>query len=419
MFLTREEEDILAGKKGHGLQKALSLLVKYGDAFGADRLVPIASAHVWAIDPYEFLEDITEGVIRAGTSIVTTHPYTGCFDPDTWRDMGVPADFAMAETELAKKRSSIIKRLNFLPTFTCLPNLVGNFARKGQILSWMGSGVQIMANSFTGARAQREGIVSVLASAITGKTPYMGLLKQENRWAQMVVKLDGIDIERCNEADLQAIGYYVGSRARDKNIVLDGIPSWFSFEQLKNLMVPLAVSGSVGICHISGVTPEAPTVEDALGGRKAEEEIIVGKEQVDEVYSKYSGTDGELVPLTVLGCAHLTISEIGQVASLLEGKKVSKNSRLWLGTAEQILALARRTGYADSIERAGGVFARSCMAGIPFGQFPKGTDVVATNSIKAAHYIQRIAGIKTIFGTTEDCIKIAIAGKWKPRTRRC
>ena len=413
MFLTQEEEDILAGKRGPGLQKALSLLVKYGDAFGAERLVPVAAAHVWAIDPYEFLKDLTEDVTRAGAPLVTTHPYTGCFDPDTWKDMGVPTDFAMAETELVKKRSPIIKRLNFLPTFTCLPFLVGNFALKGQILSWMGSGVQIMANSLIGARAQREGIVSVLASAITGKTPYMGLLKPENRWAQIVVKLDGINIEKCNEADLQAIGYYIGAKVGDKNIVLEGVPTWFSFEQLKNLMVPLPVSGAVAMCHIAGITPEAPTVQDALGHRKPEEEIIVSKKEIDEVYFEYAGADGEPVPLVVLGCPHLTIGELEQVASLIEGKRVK--SRLWVGTAEQILALARRMGYADIIEKAGGVFARCCMAGIPFGQFPEGTNVVATNSIKAAHYISRIGGIKTIFGTTEDCVKAAVAGKWKSR----
>jgi predicted aconitase len=413
MILTEQEEAMLAGKYGRGIQKAMSILVKYGDSLEAEKLVPVASGHIWAIDPYEFLTDITEGVTELGVKLVTTHPLTGFFDLDKWQEMGVPADFATTETELFYKRLPIYERLGIQPTFTCLPALVGNFTLKGRVASWMGSGVQLMANSLTGARANREGITSVIASAITGRTPYMGLLKPENRLAHIAVRLEGINVADCTDADLQAISYYVGGRAQDKNIVIDGVPQDLAFESLKSLLIPLAVSGAVGVGHIAGITPEAPTMAVALGGKKPVDEIVVSKREMEKAYAQYQGQDGESVDLVVFGCPHLTVAEIGQVARLLEGRKVSGNTRLWLGSGHQIITLAKRMGYVDAIEQAGGVFAQCCMAGIPFGQLPEGTATLATNSIKAAHYISRLIGIKVIYGSTQDCVESAITGVWE------
>jgi len=413
MKLTNEEEEMLAGKKGRGTQKAMSILVKFGDAFGAQRLAPVASSHLWAIDPPEFLLDITDSLDTFRVGNTTTHPLPGFFDMDTWQEMGVPESFAKAETELFAKRLSVYKRLNVLQTFTCLPTLVGNSIIQGQIISWMGSGAQLMANSLSGARANREGITTVLAAAITGRTPYMGLLLPENRLAKAVVRFKGLDTANCTDTDFQVISYYIGEKAQDKNIVIDGLPNNLAFESLKSLLVPLAVSGAVGIAHLAGITPEAPTIDVALGGEKARDEIIVGRQEMLETYAKYPGRDGEQVDLVVFGCPHLTVNEIGRIARLLHGKKASSNTRLWLGSAEQILTLARRMGFVDIIEKAGGVFARCCMAGVPFGRLPDETRVLATDSIKAAHYISKLTRARVIFGSTRDCIESVVTGVWK------
>ena len=46
MFLTRDEESVLAGEKGEGLRTAMELLVALGDIYDAKELVPISSAHL-------------------------------------------------------------------------------------------------------------------------------------------------------------------------------------------------------------------------------------------------------------------------------------------------------------------------------------------------------------------------------------
>jgi len=65
-----------------------------------------------------------------------------------------------------------------------------------------------------------------------------------------------------------ALGYYIEDITKNKNVVLERISNDLSFEQIKYLLFPLPVSGSVAICHIAGLTPEAPTIEEELLGGK-------------------------------------------------------------------------------------------------------------------------------------------------------
>lgn len=118
--------------------------------------------------------------------------------------------------------------------------------------------------------------------------------------------------------------------------------------------------------------------------------------------------------MVIFGCPHCSISEIRNIAALLGNKKTARDTRLWLATADQIKLLATRMGYTDIIENAGGVFSSSCMASIPEAPFPDDIEVIATNSIKAAHYITRLTKgkIDVLYGTMKDCVTSAISGKW-------
>ena len=46
MRLASEQENVLNGESGRALALAMKTLVAYGQAFGAERLVPIESAHL-------------------------------------------------------------------------------------------------------------------------------------------------------------------------------------------------------------------------------------------------------------------------------------------------------------------------------------------------------------------------------------
>ncbi|MGC9060170.1 MAG: aconitase X, partial [Thermoplasmata archaeon] len=67
MYLTQEEESIFAGKYGEVPERMLRLLVRLGEIYNADRMIPVSSAQVAGVsyksigDPgLEFLEDIAE-----------------------------------------------------------------------------------------------------------------------------------------------------------------------------------------------------------------------------------------------------------------------------------------------------------------------------------------------------------------------
>lgn len=411
MYLTKKEEEILDGQYSLGEQRSMELLTKYGDSTDAERMCDVASAHTMPSEPIDFLLRMTEGVERLKVS-TTTHPLMSAFDPEKWKQMGVPKDFAKKELEDFSKRDSVYQKLGFLKTFTCMPFLVGNLPKKGDILSWIGSGAQLIANSVFGAKTKRDGTTAILASAIVGKTPYTGLLKQENRLADFLVELNDLDFGDFNPVDYQSLGYYIGSAAGNRNVIVEGLPDPVSFSQLKNLLLPLGVSGAVGICHVPGITPEAKSTQQALRGEKPEEKIRVGNEEIRETRKKMTTSSRSQVDLVIIGCPHCTISEIEEIARVLKGRRTE--SRLWIGAAEQTQCLANRMGYSDIIEKGGGVLCRSCMAGNPSVQFPEDVKTVATNSIKAAHYIDRLkkGDISIFYGSLSDCIDAGVKGEW-------
>jgi predicted aconitase len=414
MKLTEVEEAMASGKHGGGIAKCMNILIRIGDAFGAERMVRISSAHTMPEEPPDLLNEMTEGV--AGTGAFTTlHSLMSAFDPHCWQKMGIAEEFASQGLPIHQRRLDVYRRVGFYQTYTCLPMLVGNLPRKGDYVSWIGSGAQLMANSIIGARANRDGTVVNLAAAITGRAPYTGLFLDENRYAEILVVLDGLDISQLTLTDFGAIGYCVGEKAQNRNIVIDGLPKELVFDQLKYLMAPLSTSGSVSICHIVGLTPEALDLPQALGHRKPSEVIKVGRKEIKQTKALYAGGKSDRVDMAVFGCPHCTITELKTMASLLDGKKVGDDQRLWIGMPYQTYYLAQTMGYTDVVENAGGVISRACMATIPDSPIPAEVKVIATNSFKAAHYISRLTKgrVKVLIGDMDACLAAITGGEWK------
>ncbi len=414
MNLTEVEEAMASGKYGPGIEKCMNILIRIGEAFGAEQMVRIASAHTMPKEPPDLLNEMTEGTTQTG-AFTTLHSLMSAFDPYCWQKMGIPEAFASRELSIYKERLDVHSRLGFYQTYTCLPMLVGNLPRKGDYVSWIGSGAQLLANSIIGARTNRDGTVSNLAAAITGRTPYTGLLLDENRYAEVLVVLDGLDSYQLTHTDFGAIGYYVGGKAGNRNIVIDGLSRELDLDQIKYLIAPLAASGAVGICHIVGLTPEAPDLPQALGHRKPAEIIRVGREEIKQTKALYAEGKSGQVDMAVFGCPHCTVAELKTMASLLDGKKVGNNQRLWVGMPYQMYYLAQTMGYTDVIENAGGVISSACMAAIPDSPIPSEVKVIATNSFKAAHYIPRLTKgrVRVLIGDMDVCIDAVTGGEWK------
>jgi predicted aconitase len=418
MKLTEDEEKMLSGEYGLGVQKSMELLAKWGDLFEAERTVKVNSVHMSTNTPTEFVMEMSKGTEKA-RAFCTTH---AVYDPKLWKDkFGLVVEelaggYATTDQEEFERRMALLKKLGFLPTFTCSPYSIGIIPRANDVLCWTGSSGQVISNSFFGARAGRESVSTCFAAAITGRTPLMGLLKKENRYAELLVKVDkSIDINNFTEADYGALGYFIGGIAGPRNAAIEGLPSDITFENGRMLLSPLPVSGACVMCHIVGVTPEARTVEEALGGRKPES-IMAGERDIAEAYQKLSNSTRNEVDMVVIGCPHLTIGDIGELTSLIEGKMVSQNLRLVVGVSNPVYTLAKECGYTKAIEMAGGMFVNSCIGPLnPFMFLKNGGKVAATNSARGAHYMQRMSQgkTKTFYGDMRKCVQAAIKGKWE------
>lgn len=421
MNLTDEEKKMYDGNYGLGVQRAMNMLVKYGNTFNAERMIKVHSCHLFATDPLEFVRYMLEEVeeVRAFTTL-------NClFLPGSeWSSIvGIPAELAQPEIKSSEERVNLLRKLGSLAVFSCAPYLVGNILRKNLIFSWPGSSGIIIANSIFGARGNRDASAAALCSAITGVTPEMLLHKPENRNAELIVYLEDLNLASLSEADFGALGYSIGSLAGSKNVALMGnFPPDLSFEKMKYLLSPMPVSGAVSLCHIIGVTPEAPTLEAVLVNGNAKQTAVVGRKELEVAHQKLNNSRTNQVDVVCLGCPHGTISEIRRIAQLIDGKRVREGVQLWVSTADGVYSIAKRMGYVNIIESAKGqVFKDICIMNIPSLRFPHLRSNVkssATNSARCSLYqahggIWGGEGLDVFYGTTEQCIAAAITGRWE------
>jgi predicted aconitase len=392
LYLTREEERILAGQYGSGMAKSLELLVALGEVFGAEKLVPIESAHVSGVSyknlgdaGLEWLED--QAKLDSKAKVRATLNPAG-MDMTRWREMNVPEKFA--ECQLRAIRA--FEALGIEPTCTCTPYLVGNVPRPGSQIAWAESSAICYANSVLGARTNRESGPTTIASAITGLTPLYEYRIDENRLPGRLIE---VEAKLNDPLDYSALGYVTGKLVGANVPYFRGLGNP-SLESLKTMGAALATSGSVALWHGEGVTPEAENVKPHL---REVEKITIEEKNLKEVRGKFTCEVAD--PITCIGCPHCSLHEVGEVAKLVKGKHVGK--KLCVFTSRSVHAEARRRGYVGQIEEAGGgVYVDTCMVVAPLKEM--GWKEVALNSFKGAQYSVNM-GLKTRMGTARELVR--------------
>jgi len=412
--LRDEEKKMLDGALGTGPQSAMRLLVTLGEIYGAERMIPVSSCHaggrsylISGEENVEWMNDLLSG--GAHFRILTsTNPCS--VDMERWREMGLPENLVLNQ----RRTDETYLKMGAVPLGSCLPYQLGNLPLPGTHFAWGGSAGATFVNSVFGAKGNREGSPSVVAAAITGVTPEYGLHMKENRYGKVLVDLSGLDHSSLSLSDYSAIGSYVGRTLLDKTPVIVGLPRTLSQDQIRFLISPMPTAGAISLCHMVGITPEAPTVEIALGGKKPENNISVGQKEMRSSFQKLTTTQREEVDLVCFGCPHCSIPQIREIASLLQNQKIHPNARLWVATSGHLRTMAQRMGYVEIIERAGGlVLADLCVApGAPFHLVP-GVKTVAINSARGAYFIPGACNVDVIFGDTKDCVQAALTGKWR------
>ena len=412
MILTEEETRMLAGDKGPAVKKAMEILVALGESFGAKRLVPINNVHMAGSSVLvaeeagtRFVEDIRK---QGGNFItrVTTNPTA--VDPTKWEEIGIPESDSTLQTRLTNAYAG----MGANTCNTCIPYLVGNSPRFGEHLAWGESSAVVFANSVCGARTNREGGPSGLASALTGRTPEYGFHLKENRYGRLLIKVEvGLD----DMTDYGTLGYFAGKLAGQDTPVFTGIPATPTLEQMKALSAALAASGAVSMFHAVGVTPEAATLEEAFGGKEPEQTFVFGPAEKTQAEAELNKESSDHIDWILIGCPNATVEEIREVAQALEGKKVHKDVALWVTTAGAMYAMAERVGYIRTIEEAGGIVVRETCPFLARSRViaPKnGYKTLTTNSAKMAYYAPGQFGLPTHYGNLPRVMNAAINGVW-------
>ncbi|UJQ94648.1 aconitase X catalytic domain-containing protein [Mariluticola halotolerans] len=419
MQLTDFEKSMLEGDHGRAKARAMDLLVRYGEALGAERLVetnnvagafnastPSVKAIVDKGMDHVFSElnlDSDEVVEIPHMAANTCQLITG-IDNDNWKLQGASEDLINMQRGAEKYLGA--RGVNMFAT--CTPYQVGNVPVKGEHCAWMESSAVIYCNSVLGARTNVEGKESTGAAGLTGRIPYWGYHITENRYGSHLVE---VDVETDDMMDWGLLGYWLGEQVEENIPVLNGISHQPNLIKLKHFGAAAASSGGVEMYHIPGVTPEAASIEEAFGPKKSLATFRYGRAQRRETYEKIQSATERKVDFIMLGCPHNSIEQMALIAHMLTDKKVHPDVALWVHTPRALKQVADRNGYCDIITAAGGVVMSDTCPAIS-RRLPPGVRVMATDSAKQAHYLPAIAKVQGWFGSVNDCIDAAITGQW-------
>ena len=379
MILTKEQQAILDGEKGETLAKVMKTLVMYGDAFEAEKLVPVTSSYNHLVTSFGLkvmspVYDLMQKLLDAGVSSEQKFSV----DPRPL-DKNVPANFLqnfVFNKFMYTKQGFYEEQLEKLGlmdknafTCTCYMDEVGNKPKKGDVLSWAESSAVVYANSVLGARCNRNsGIIDIMGS-IVGYVPYFGLLTDEGRKATWVVK-----VNTTKKPEAQLLGSAIGMKVMEDVPYVIGLDKWIGDElndaacsYLKDFGAATASNGAVGLYHIANLTPEAKELGEALIAEGAKEYVIddAELERVQREYPVIWKNPDAKPKLCFVGCPHLSKAQlIDWTEKIVAGLQESGKKKVCIPTvftaAPGVLEEFEKTEYAARLRDTGVITSYIC-----------------------------------------------------------
>ena len=338
MILTQEQQALLNGEKGETMAKVVKTLVMYGDAFGAERMVPVTSkcGHTvisFGLKAIKPVYELYDQLIDAG--LTSDQKFTA--DPRPI-DKNVPASalenfvFSKIMYTHQDRYEKQLRKLGIVDddgyTCTCYLDQVGNKPQKGDVLSWAESSAVVYANSVLGARCNRNSGIIELMGSVAGFVPEFGLLTDEGRKATWVVEV------KCkNKPEAQLLGSAIGMKVMEEVPYVKGLDQWLGTEldektctYLKDFGAATASNGAVGLYHIDGLTPEAKELGETLIAENARV-YVIDDEELERVKAAYPviWKNPDAKPeLCFVGCPHMTITQLNEWTEAID-KKLREN----------------------------------------------------------------------------------------------
>ena len=379
MELTKEQQAILNGEQGEVLAKVMETLIKYGEVFGAEKMVPVTGKHNHLVTSFGLkalgpVYDLMDKLIATGN----VSKQTFSVDPRPI-DKKVPANFLqnfIFNNFMYSRQDFYEKQLNKLGlmekdafTCTCYMDEVGNRPQKGDVLSWAESSAVVFANSVLGARCNRNSGIMDIMGSVVGYVPYFGLLTDEGRKANWI-----IEIKTTKKPEAQLLGSAIGMKVMEDVPYIVGLDKWLGTElddatctYLKDFGAATASNGAVGLYHIENLTPEAVEMGKDIIAEGAKTYVIDDAE-LEKVYKNYPviWKDANAKPkLCFMGCPHMSLEQLKSWTDKVEeGLKASGNKKVVIPTvftaAPAVLKEFEKTPYAARLKATGVITSYIC-----------------------------------------------------------
>ncbi len=379
MTLTAEQKAILDGEKGETMAKVMETVVRYGELFGAEKLVPITSRHNHLVTSFGLkalgpVYDLMNRLIEAGA----LSGQTFSADPRPL-DKNVPSNFLqnfVFNHFMYTKQDFYEEQLQKLGlmekdafTCACYMDEVGNKPAEGDVLSWSESSAVVYANSVLGARCNRNSGIIDLMGSIVGYVPYFGLLTEEGRKATWIV-----EIKTTKKPEAQLLGSAIGMKVMEEVPYIKGLDRWLGNDlddaactYLKDFGAATASNGAVGLYHVENLTPDAKKAGDSLIAPDAKVYVIDDRE-LARVYESYPivWKNKDAVPkLCFMGCPHMSLEQLKSWTDRVEeALKKAGRSRVVIPTvftaAPAVLKEFEATPYAARLKATGVITSYIC-----------------------------------------------------------
>lgn len=368
MELTREEEAALKGEHGEIMQMAYRILVATGEATDAEKLIPIKWAHLSGVN-YNTIGDAGEEFLAsiskdARVRVKTTLNPMG-FDSDNVSDYGLDENFI--EKQLSIKKS--YETMGVTPSFSCIPYEIFDIPEQGTQVSFAESNAAIHANSLDGLKTNKESAFSALASALTGKSPYSSLRKDDSPNLTINMKVDNPD-----ELTFGMLGYFAG-KVGNNSINISGV----------NGMDKRSCKAICGGMGTSGTCAKFVLSEGETGCEK----VDFDQNELNKIHDELNTSDkGDII---TLGSPQLGFEEMSDLVSKLKGRSFKK--RCMIFCPRSVKEQARKVGMTDKLEGAGCEILSDCCTCLTPLINADEVDSVTTNSIKGAFYLKNSNGV--------------------------
>jgi len=405
LHLTTEDEAMLRGEAGLARAMAMKILIGMARATGAERMIDISGAHIdgtlylgeASLDFAARLRDLGGRVVVPTTLNVSSldllHPELFQGDDRTRDGAGATA--------------SAYLDMGAAPTWTCAPYQLASRPGFGERVAWGESNAIVFANSVLGARTPRFGDFADISAAITGRAPEFGLYLDEHRQAEVHFDVSAIvPAQPLTEEFFAVLGILIGKESGSEVPVITGLES-ATEDQLKVLGAAAATSGAVGLFHMVGVTPEAPSLASIAPDQTRLRQVTVTSEDMKQAYRSLSSTDTTILHTVNLGTPHYSAGQITRLENLLDRRRIHPEVKFYVNAGRDTLAAL--SGVIETLEEAGVTFVTDTCTYVT-SIIPSG-GVAMTDSAKWAYYAPGNIGVEVVFGSAADCVESAVTGK--------